>query len=90
VAGGSFEFVHDQMHAYLAARWFHRRASLGVRPRTSDFSALCQNAIDRQWSRAPQDEGRKAGQVKEIGFKARRPNCAPAAVTAWSLIELNP
>ena len=22
VAGGSFEFVHDQMHAYLAARWF--------------------------------------------------------------------
>jgi hypothetical protein len=21
VAGGSFEFVHDQMHAYLAARW---------------------------------------------------------------------
>jgi len=22
VASGSFEFVHDQMHAYLAARWF--------------------------------------------------------------------
>lgn len=22
VAGGGFEFVHDQMHAYLAARWF--------------------------------------------------------------------
>ena len=22
VAGGSFEFVHDQMHGYLAARWF--------------------------------------------------------------------
>ena len=21
VAGGGFEFVHDQMHAYLAARW---------------------------------------------------------------------
>ena len=20
--GGAFEFVHDQMHAYLAARWF--------------------------------------------------------------------
>jgi hypothetical protein len=22
VGGGAFEFVHDQMHAYLAARWF--------------------------------------------------------------------
>jgi hypothetical protein len=22
VSGGSFEFVHDQMHAYLVARWF--------------------------------------------------------------------
>jgi len=22
VGGGTFEFVHDQMHAYLAARWF--------------------------------------------------------------------
>jgi hypothetical protein len=22
VAGGNYEFVHDQMHAYLAARWF--------------------------------------------------------------------
>lgn len=21
MAGGNFEFVHDQMHAYLAARW---------------------------------------------------------------------
>jgi hypothetical protein len=25
VAGGSFEFVHDQMHAYLAARWFSQK-----------------------------------------------------------------
>src|SRR5215469_3496309 len=45
---------------------------LGVRPRTTDFSALCQKAVDRQWSRAPQNEGRKAGEVKEIGFKAGR------------------
>src|SRR5215469_7927599 len=44
----------------------------GVRPRTSDFSSLCQKAVDRQWSRAPQDEGRKAGEVKEVGFKAGR------------------
>ena len=26
VAGGDFEFVHDQMHAYLAARWFTQDA----------------------------------------------------------------
>src|ERR1700756_18759 len=46
---------------------------LGARRRTHVFSALCQKAIDRQWSRARQDEGRKACEVKEIGFKARRP-----------------
>src|SRR6516164_10120792 len=40
--------------------------------RTHDFSALCQKAVDRQWSRASQDEGRKAGEVKEVGLKAGR------------------
>src|SRR6478736_2053765 len=49
----------------------------GARRRTHVFSALCQKAVDRQWSRARQDEGRKACEVKEIGFKARRPElCA--------------
>src|SRR6266850_4623125 len=37
-----------------------------------DFSALCQKAVDRQRSGAPQDEGRKAREVKEIGFITRR------------------
>src|SRR5215472_10767279 len=50
--------------------------ALGAR-RTHVYSALCQKAVDRQWSRARQDEGRKACEVKEIGFKARRPKlCA--------------
>src|SRR5262249_56766985 len=44
----------------------------GLHRSTCDFSALCQKAVDRQWSRAPQDEGGKASEVKEIGFKARR------------------
>src|SRR5205807_706783 len=45
----------------------------GLHRRTRDFSALCQKALDRERSRASQDEGRKAGEVKKIGFKARRP-----------------
>src|SRR6516165_10247020 len=50
---------------------------LGARRRTHVFSALWQKAVDRQWSRARQDESRKACEVKEIGFKARRPElCA--------------
>src|SRR5262249_55774530 len=46
---------------------------LGARRRTD----VCQKVVDRQGSRARQDEGRKACEVKEIGFKARRPKlCA--------------
>src|SRR5437660_10283261 len=49
----------------------------GLHRGTCDFSALCQKAVDRQWSGAPQDQGRKAGEVKEVGFKAGRPKlCA--------------
>src|SRR5262249_22308240 len=49
----------------------------GARRRTHMFSALGQKAVDRQGSRARQDEGRKGCEVKEIGFKARRPKlCA--------------
>ena len=40
---------------------------------TRDFSALCQKNVDRQRSRATQHECRKAREVQQVGFNARRP-----------------
>jgi hypothetical protein len=54
------------------------------------FSALCQNAVDRQWSRTRQDEGRKAREVKEIGFKARRPELLAACRHSLELDRTEP
>src|SRR5215469_10960555 len=63
---------------------------LGARRRTRAFSALCQKAVDGQWSRAPQDEGRKAGEVKEIGFKARRPELGAGSRHSLKLDRTEP
>src|SRR5215472_12810554 len=58
--------------------------------RTRDCSALCQKAVDRQWSRASQDEGRKAGEVKEIGFKAGWPELRASSRHSLELDRTEP
>src|SRR5258705_2681764 len=62
----------------------------GLHRRPRDFSALCQKAFDRQRSRAPQDEGRKTGEVKKIGFEAGRPELRAGGRNSLELDRTEP